>query len=423
MLTIRWWNTTQVFTQSLSVHEAAVWPQPGPLDGKALLWDTEGTEATLTLTSAEPSMLVGWNLLPRQRIAPLPTTTRRGRWEGSPGGRAVLDAAREAGAVRLAPAVWTRQANGILMDLRRLGIDAVPEITCPHGRVFHWNTRVGMRELFHAIPALAPFLPPSMVCHDVFQVRAAIDRLGHRPMLVKSNFSLGGAGTWLPGPGEPFNPEVPDASSGNNTAKAIPWAWREEPFVVESLMGDIASNLSVTLDARNHADGQTDIVGYAEQILANRFSYAGIRSLDPARAANLETSFHSIAGAIGEALAARGFNGFFNVDFVVTAADQIFVADLNLRRSAPLDVQMLLRRLGGGPFFDYHEAKIINATSAADVERCLASAGLAWDGQRGALVLGAVRSMGDERRAPILTVAASAAERITLEQRINHVLL
>ena len=397
---------------------------------KAALWETEGP--SLTLTSQRPAhALLAQGLVPRQHFALLPETGHNGRWQDSEAGVDLLAIAREAGLVRLAPCVWTRQAETILRVLEKARVVVEVETPCPHGRIFHWNSRIGMRDLFLSIPALAGHLPQSLVCHDLAQVKTAALRLGDQDLLIKSNFALGGLGSMLLPAGADYDQDLvagiaarlPDQAKGK---KAFDWAWREEPFVIEAVVGELKSNLSVTLDARQSAAG-TEIVGISEQLIDQGFAYHGIRSLGAKWAARHAAALTAIAEATGQALAARGFAGWFNLDFVLTRGGQCFLVDLNVRRSAPLDLHHLVARVGqrAGRKLCYQAWERFETAQASEqaVTCVLEAHGLAFDGTSGVLPLrGPEAGAAGGHALPVLLLAADEAALVRLAREFRRVL-
>ena len=431
-LTLRWWNLAQTFTQTDPSKESSPWPVDSAAGAKAALWDVDGP--SLTLTSARPSLaLVKHGLVPTQRYADLPQPDCADRWLDTEAGGRLLEIARQAGTIRLAPGVWTRQVDSIRRVFEKQRIAVEVETACPHGRVFHWNTRVGMRDLFLSIPSIAAHLPPSLVCHDATHVKTAASRLGGKTLLVKSNFALGGLGTViLPTGGvdpsklvELIAAHLPEPVQGKG--KAFAWAWREEPFVVEQFEGSLKTNISVTLDARQIC-GATEILGCSEQLIEDGFAYAGIRSLEPALEARHQPQLTLITEAVGQALATRGFAGCFNLDFVLTQDGRCFLVDLNVRRSAPLDLHRLLARLLARCPTDWLCYQAIEQfgtvwESEAAIGHALASEGLAFDGRTGVLPLCCpypCHASGGFR-VPLLLLATDEAGLLRLADGIHRV--
>ncbi len=407
--TLRWWNLSQCFTQVDEGLERSPWPIDAGSAARPIFWDADGTSPTITLTHRRPSATaVRLGLAPVQSFLdpPLPDAES---WLTSSEGKAVVDAARATGGVRLQPAIWTRQAQMLCELLRREGLAAEAETNCPHGRIFHWNTRVGMRELFLSIPSLAPHLLPSLICHDAHQLAVTTARLGGRAMLVKSNFALGGVGISVMMDGRRAS------SSGSvflgKKKGAFSWAIRDEPMLVEQFVGDAETNVSLTVDARKTAAG-LEIAGVSQQLLVQGFLYDGIVCAPATIQGDQATSLRHIAEALADALARRGYHGWFNFDCVVTADRRTMLVDLNVRRSAPLDAHMIVNRLvrsvGVIGAYRFDELEVAGCRDEEDIETALYRAGLAFDGRAGVITLSAPHVSATT--VPFLTVATDMSE-------------
>lgn len=407
---LRWWNLSQCFTQVEEALERSIWPVDAASAARPLYWDTDEDHRAFTVTNARVSAAATrLGLVPRQVILAPPTPCDDHSWLDTVEGNAIITAARDAGGLRLVPCVWTRQAQQMYDALRREGITIEAEITCPHGRIFHWNSRVGMRELFLSIPQLAPYLPPSLVCHDIHQVRIASARLSSRKMVIKSNFALGGAGTSMLTKDEHFGDL--DTYAKSKQKAGFSWAMRDEPTIVEEFIGDAESNLSITVDARQTPAGIA-IAGISEQLLIGGFQYAGISSLGSTCLSQHEASLREIAESLGTALARRGYDGWFNFDCVATKAGKLALIDLNVRRSAPLDAHAIVNRLArvNGHIAVYRFYEIVNPgfTNDDDTEERLLRTGLLFDGHAGTIALTAPDTAATTL--PLMTIADSDEE-------------
>lgn len=347
-LDVRYWNLEQAFPRR---GANAVWPYEDRLSSKALIWDVE--QPSVTLADVQPAAdLSRLGLIePRQHMMRLPHDgDAASAWWETEAGRQLIDLCLEAKHIRLTPAIWTKEASGIADSLRKRGVDVMSEVKASHGRIFHWNTRVGMRDLFLADDALADVRVPSIICHDGRQLRLTIDRLDESALMVKSNFALGGFGSCLVEKAsqvelstlEDLNRSFLDSEAAK---KGVDWAWRDEPFVVETVVGNPRTNRSVTVDARCREHGVVELVGLSEQLLARETHYRGIATPSAPPIVTARPRMETAVESVGAQLAARGYRGHFNLDFVVTDEGTCHLVDLNVRRSAPLDLHMVLRRI------------------------------------------------------------------------------
>jgi hypothetical protein len=352
-LKLRWWNVDQAFAPDLTSQDEDRWPVPSGSSHKAAIWDTLSPSITLGGDNLS-SVVMELNASPvRHARISLPPHGTGSQWSTTFEGQRLIAAINSAGACVLAPAVWTIQCERILGDLLRQGLDVKSEVQTSHGRIFYWNTRCGMRELFLTTPELAELAAPSLVCYDPYQVSWAATRLASDEIVVKSNFSMGGRGVASFGPNKPFTLDAIAESfaparadilgSKQRLSKDTHWAWRHEPFVVECLVGETATNSSITVDCEITPTGEVALVGLSEQLLVGHFHYTGIRSATASSEALSRVKRATLAA--GYRLSRYGYRGFFNADFGITKEDAVFICDLNVRRSAPLDVHMLLQRL------------------------------------------------------------------------------
>lgn len=411
-LDVRYWNLEQAFPR-LGAH--AVWPHEDRLTSKALIWDIE--QPTVTLADVRPAAdLSHLGLIePSGHLMALPHDDDGAVWTETDGGRRLIDVCREAKRIRLVPAVWTREASRVADTLRKCGVDVTSEAAVAHGRVFHWNTRVGMRDLFLADDALADVRVPSTICHDGRQLRLAIDRLVGTKLMVKSNFALGGFGSCLVERELQFELSALDDLDrsfldADGAKKGFDWAWRTEPFVVETVVGNPRTNRSVTVDARCRGHGVVELVGLSEQLLVRETHYRGIATPSAPQIIAARPRMEAAVESVGTQLAARGYRGYFNLDFVVTDEGNCHLVDLNVRRSAPLDLHMILRRIGAQypdlTWYRYVEDMLVTSATEAELRRKIAAQGRGF-GPSGGLVV--VRDPSDDGvgrpRAAVLGVA------------------
>lgn len=392
-IAIRYWNLDQSFPVVDTESENRLWPLSSALSGKVCLWDCH--EPTLTLVNQHPpKLLSNLDLLPKpQWLMTLPVESLDSPWWKSSFGAEVLQKACHAGRVVLRPTIWTRQSDALLRFFAKQGIVVRHEAACSHGSIFYWNTRVGMRDLFLSIPEIRDMVIDSLVCHDPAQVELTLRRFPNKDFVVKANFAMGGFGVRLFSGGTGFDPEDffsnPASDADTKKHKGMRWAHFGEPYVVEFMMGDISSNISVTVDCRVMDEDNIDIVGQSRQLLKNFFYYNGIESLGNVISSEMSDRISHASSLIGQNLAIKGFRGFFNLDFVVTRDNHAYVTDLNVRRSAPLDAHQLINRLSKNlpfePCFKYVEFVVFPYKNETDLISALESSHLLFDGKTGVI--------------------------------------
>ena len=396
VLTLRYWNPDQTFKSACAPSPEDLWPEASPHDVKAALWDTDGP--TLSLANGRPAtILADLGLLPTNHTtAPVPSVGDRDASSKSRSIRTLLESLDQTQHIIVAPAVWTNEAKQIVNLLQNAGFSVSSETDCPPGRVFDWNTRVGMRELFRSISELSPMIIPSCICWDESKVRSSSSELGNDAVVIKSNRSFGGVGSAILDLSDRFDFSLLDESNALLGSKKLAskynaWHSWERPFVVEKLVGDLSTNLSITVDAKCLEADKVEILGCSEQILLNNLQYCGIRNYPNSLDSDVISKIHYAVRILGAALGSRQFSGYFNVDFCVTADSSIFIADLNVRRSYPLDAHMLLRRINSvAPekqklSYRHWDSLVVNTQKGASLEEVLDNGNLLYSRGSGAL--------------------------------------
>jgi hypothetical protein len=391
-LSLRWWNVSQTFAQD---SQKSQWPFSHQLVEPPLLWDTDCDSLVITGDVDVSSAIFEIGLSP-PNIHQFKIEYLTSDWSSSDLWKYIVsrpDAANQV--LILEPAVWTSEAARIAQELRTSFKDVIPEVTTTCGRVFYWNSRVGMRDFFLETPKIAQHVIRSIVCHDIFQVAALLKRCT-KPVMIKSHFAIGGAGTTFFDPANPKEVEalIGDSWTSSKTKTSPTYNWRHEPYVVEEFVGDQTSNTSITVDGRVNSTGSVDLIGISRQRL-NGFAYCGIANLPTNDFSFLLEKFN----AVGAGLASKGFCGHFNVDWCMLANNQFYVCDLNVRRSAPLHLHMLLRRIeekwGKTEQYWFDVSFPTTCSNDSEVIVRLKTAGLLFDGKRGALPITTPHKYGD----------------------------
>lgn len=257
--------------------------------------------------------------------------------------------------------VWAQiHSAGLEEVVRRLKSDGfdVDHSTLPAvsgGTVAHWNTKIGGRELLRANADLARHLPDATVAANLPEVVAIVAASPESGFVVKPDHGLGGTGIVVFGPDPDRSLDSTIARVEGQYAKLAgslvsghikSYADIHGPFLVERLIGSTSENLSPTVDLIVERGGTVACVAIALQILDGGTCYRGSRSV-PAALSGASGDCVRLAGQAGEILARKGYVGLCNVDFVITAAGEVRLVELNLRQSAPLDQSLLIRRMVG----------------------------------------------------------------------------
>ncbi|WP_044549916.1 hypothetical protein [Azospirillum lipoferum] len=270
------------------------------------------------------------------------------------------------------------------------GLEVVGVPDCPPGLVRYWNTKIGGRDLLRGVPAAAALVPDAVVCHTPLHAEAML--AGHpasERYVLKANMGAGGSGIlWVTGgeTGLAARLTRPDhtTGAGKNGLWPLPL---DEPLLLEVGIGDPRRNRSLTADFTVMPGGTVAFEGAALQVLDDFTRYRGIAWSPGAVAPAVLASVASVGTAVGRAMARRGFSGPFNLDFILPPEGRLALAEINVRRSAPLDQHLAMRRLFGPDWPDRVAMRSWECLAGAD-PTTVAAAGLAFDGRAGVLLLG-----------------------------------
>jgi ATP-grasp domain len=240
--------------------------------------------------------------------------------------------------VRLGAQQWT---DAMAEVAERLNADGVPldtrtVPTVSGATVRYWSTKIGTAELLARLPSVAPHVPRSTIVAGLADAIAVAETLAG-PSVLKPNETAGGAGIVALAPGDAPQPDDlarrMRATVGSHKHPKKRAVELNGPYLLQERVGTTAS-LSPTLDFWIE-DERWTCIALAEQIIEDGFRYAGAcfpGRLDPATAVQCT----ALGGDIAEELRAHGYRGLLNVDFLVDD-ERIWVMELNVRQSAPLD--------------------------------------------------------------------------------------
>lgn len=259
--------------------------------------------------------------------------------------------------VRLWAQVHSAGVQEVSERLERDGIDLdkgwIPAVA--GGTVDYWNTKIGMRALLSSDDSVANLLPSATTCMTIPDVVGVVASSPLRGYVVKPDRGLGGVGVVV------FPPEVErtrestverlrhtiqhvtgrsDEAGDDEGPKA--YADVSGPFIVEELMGFPETNRSPSVDVLVGELGSATCIGIVLQRLRDGVGYEGAESVR-----STAPEWAEIACRVGQVVGRRGYRGLCNVDLVVTEDGAVFIAELNLRQSAPLDQLLTMTRLFG----------------------------------------------------------------------------
>jgi hypothetical protein len=266
--------------------------------------------------------------------------------------------------VRIVPQLHSPGIEVLVDALLTSGIDVdTAELPLVSGyTVAYWNTKVGGRELLQSDPQVRRSLPSAAVCNTLAEVTALVATADiNQGIVVKANSSMGGVGTWTFPANADRRAEVISTTISEQKSRGVSrWkptyrkktGWETAgPYIVEEMVGDIERNCSPTADFWISVDSPGELIGMGEQLLEDGVAYHGCRYPIRAEPARLERCVE-LGLLICMQLHRRGYRGFLNVDYILPPDGGVWVAEINLRESAPLDQFLVMRRLFGDSWAD-----------------------------------------------------------------------
>ncbi|MFV8753858.1 hypothetical protein ACNOYE_25210 [Nannocystaceae bacterium ST9] len=253
---------------------------------------------------------------------------------------------------------------------RGFTVSPSPERLARSAEVEHrLRARQPMIELLESLPEVARLRPTTVSLADWSAVREFLAgrELGNG-WVIKGCDSVAGCGVMMIDHETERARVLASERPSRSLAEAGFYLLMKPPYVVEELVGERSSNLSPTLDMYVD-EASIRFVGVGWQVLERKAGYVGIVS-GPRLIVPLEVM--TAANAIAEALRARGYVGYFNIDFLVTLADEWSIMEINVRRSSPIDhFHTLARR---PPLAPDSLVVSLDYSSPACAERWLAAA-------------------------------------------------
>jgi ATP-grasp domain len=196
---------------------------------------------------------------------------------------------------------------------------------------------LAQEELYASDERLLDLRPACAVARSLADLRDVVPAVaragGGEAVVVKSAVSSGGEGVFFVDAG---------SISGASDVREALLSHRDgvryvaPPFVVEARVPTVASP---TVDILVHADGGLSLWGVSVQRLHDRRYYRGFYR--PSRkwleGVDWYAAVLDATERLGRAVAARGYVGFLNIDFVIDPRGRPYVVEINPRRSALLD--------------------------------------------------------------------------------------
>lgn len=130
--------------------------------------------------------------------------------------------------------------------------------------------------------------------------------------------------------------------------------WIGRPIVIEEwITGRFGEDaVSVTADFEVQPDGNTYYLGGGRMRMKKSQYYMGVVCGRGALSVAITERTVKAGAVVGAAVAAHGFRGLFDLDFVVSGDGSVWVTEMNARRASPSHVFAIARRLRGDHWYD-----------------------------------------------------------------------
>ncbi|MFI6904425.1 GNAT family N-acetyltransferase [Nonomuraea sp. NPDC050394] len=203
-----------------------------------------------------------------------------------------------------------------------------------------FESKRGAHELFRA---LAPGHPGILIPRQrpVGSRRELLRELARgEPLVLKTEYGVGGSGTLV-------------VTGATPRIGALARRWAREGGLLEEYVDGSGPFRAPTFDAVIDDAGEVHPVGAGAMVMDGT-RYQGVTVGPGVLPAALEETAVRFGGAVGGALAAHGYRGWFDVDYVTGPTGRLAPTEINLRLTGPAAafcIQARLDRLHGGRHF------------------------------------------------------------------------
>jgi hypothetical protein len=238
----------------------------------------------------------------------------------------------------------TPQLYELLKNLRDAGLTIqTPELASKHlfNLIHSLDSKSGCRELAAHLAETEPEikLPAGYLCYNRDDINTAIYKLSEITTQVVLKLDRGAGGWGIV--------KLTELSSSLDAALAAlgkePEIWRSGPIIVEEYI-DTAD--SPTVDAVVLPDGSVEPRIIGRQVLDARLRYMGIHVGHHIYSPELTNRIYQIGQTIGNEMGRLGYRGWFDIDLIRTKNDELYVIEINARRTGVTHVWEILRKIG-----------------------------------------------------------------------------
>ncbi len=252
--------------------------------------------------------------------------------------------------------VWGASAElyRLIATLQKLGLRfTVPDVPPVENAWTYqeFGSKAGFRNLAQKLSQRYPQIniPPGFICQTLPEALQVAQDFAKRdiPFVVKTNQGSTGWGSIVFKPAD-LNQPTPDQEE-----KIRSGIWQSGPVVLEEYIDlhfQASDNpdhfpLIPTIDALITATGEVQFQFTGNMIMENLTHYHGVALGQGVLPAELEARLQEIISIFGTALAENGYRGWFDVDLICDAQQNLYCNEINARRTSPIHAWEIFTRL------------------------------------------------------------------------------
>jgi hypothetical protein len=258
--------------------------------------------------------------------------------------------------------VWgaTDQFYSLINELRRAGADfQVSEVPSQdnYWTALYLESKAGFRELTRNLQSEIPDLnlPEGFICGSK---ELAVEAIAHfwsrqKGFVLKANYGTAGFSV-LCYPASQLARGLETLRKDALHRMSFDHFWDNPPVIIEEHIAgpEELKPDSLTVDFIIDKNSVVKLVGTGKMLMRRKWLYSGIQSGLGVIESDTEEKINCIGRQVGCAIASMGYKGWFDIDFVVSAENRIFLTEINARRASPAHVFDIASHVFGRDWFN-----------------------------------------------------------------------
>jgi hypothetical protein len=258
-------------------------------------------------------------------------------------------------------AVWgaTDQFYILVNELQRAGVDlqlsGVPS-QGDYWTALYLESKAGFRELASNLQSEISGLklPEGFICGSKKVAVGAIAHFWsrHKGFVLKANYGTAGFSV-LCYPASQLTRGLETLRKDAVHRMSFDHFWDNPPVIIEEHIAGPGESTpdSLTIDFIIDESGIVNLIGTGKMLMRRKWLYSGIQSGLGVMEPEIEEKIIRVGRQVGCAMANMGYRGWFDIDFVVSADDDIFLTEINARRASPAHVFNIASHIFGEDWF------------------------------------------------------------------------